>query len=387
MRLDFVFVLVAFGTVIACASCASRVLTSSDVQRESDDDHKSLQEDLLSKMAATSQDSENTTHSVGRIMNAVFGHVQKLSLKLAKNLFSKLKLGGSKLGRNLKNGVSKVGQGVSRGGRRFGQTRGGKGRRFRQQILKGGRRELGRALKGTKNFIIDHRKGISKGLGRFTGEVIGTLLDRNPGEYYPGGAPVDYPGGYPNQYPYGAPRNPDTGGAPVNYPGRYPHQYPYGAPRNPDTGGAPVNYPGGYPHQYPYGAPRNPDTGGAPVNYPGHGAPRNPDTEPRYSIKAPVTETPTGPDPSRYTAPETTTGTPKDSRSHGKPGGGDTSSIKPQGEKVLAKLLEEQPAPLQQDSFIRKQNKYRYSRRGTLYKIKRFFKDIYQGLYSLYLSN
>ena len=214
MRLDFVFVLVAFGTVIVRAHCASQVLTSSDVQRESDDDHKSFQEDLLSKMAATSQDSENTMHSVGRIMNAVFGHVQKLNLKLVGNLFSKLKkLGGSKFGKKKKKGASKIGQG---------------GRKFGQQIVKGGRRELGEALKGTKNFIIDHRKGISKGLGRFTGEVIGTLLDRNTGEYYPGGAPVDYPGRYPNQYPYGAPRNPDTGGAPVNYPG-------HGAPRNPDT--------------------------------------------------------------------------------------------------------------------------------------------------------
>ena len=341
MRLDFVFVLVAFGTVIACANCASQVLTSADVQRESDD-HKSLQEDLLSKMAATSesQDSANTMHSVGRIMNAVFGHVQKFSLKLAKNLFSKLKLGGLKFGQNLKSGVRKFGQGVSRGGRRFGQTLGGEGgRRFRQQILKGGRRELGRALEGTKKFIINHRKGISKGLGRFTGEAIGRVLDRNTGENYLGGDPGRYR--YPDTDPNEAPGNPNTS---PGYPYRH-REYSDTAPRYPDTA---------------RGTPKHSS------NQPGGGE-TYPHTAPRY--------------------PDTARGTPK--HSPNQPGGGETypPASKPQGEKVLVKLLEEQVAPLQQDSFIRKQNKYRYSRRGTLYKIKRFFKDIYQGLYSLYLSN
>ena len=345
MRLDFVFVLVAFGTVIACANCASQALTNSDIRRESDDDRKSLQEDLLGMMAATSQDGENTMHSVGqsagRIMNAVFGHVQKgLSSKLGNLFKSKLKLGG------LKSGVRKLGQGVRRGGRRFGQRVGGEGRRFRQ-IVKGGRREFGRALKGARNFITDHRKGISKGLGRFTGEVLGTLLDRNTGGYNPGVAPVDYPDLLPRY--------------------RYLYPYPYGAPRHPNEA------PGYHPNTSP----------GHPNKAPGYS-----DTTPRHSNKAPGTDETPG-DHSKSTAPrnpDTALGTPKDSPSW--PDDGKTNPpSKPREEMVLAKLVEEQAAPLQQNSFIRKQNKFRYSRRGTVYKIKRFFKDIYQGLYALYLLN
>lgn len=142
MRVDFIFVLVTLGTIV-CATYAShdQVLTSSDVQQESDDVHKSLQEDLdLHDMIAISQDGNNIMHSVGqsvgRFMKAVFGHVQK-GINLGRKSFgSKIKLGGVKVGQKLKNRGRKFGRGLRRGGRRL------------RQRLRGGGRRLGRRLRG-----------------------------------------------------------------------------------------------------------------------------------------------------------------------------------------------------------------------------------------------
>ena len=151
MRVDFIFILVTLGTIV-CATYASeshdQALTSSDVQQESDDVRKSLQEDLdLHGMIAISQDANNIIHSVGQsvgqsvghFMNAVFSHIQKGKKLGRKSFGSKIKLGGVKVGR--KRGRN-FGRGLRRGGRRLRQRLRGGGRRF-GQILRGGRKRFG----------------------------------------------------------------------------------------------------------------------------------------------------------------------------------------------------------------------------------------------------
>ena len=146
MRVDFIFILVTLGTIV-CTTYAShdQAITSSDVQQESDDVCKSLQEDLdLHCMIAISQDANNIMHSVGqsvgRFMSAIFGQIQK-GKKLGRKSFGskKIKLGGVKVGR--KRGRN-FGRGLRRGGRRLRQRLRGGGRRFRQ-ILRGGRKRFG----------------------------------------------------------------------------------------------------------------------------------------------------------------------------------------------------------------------------------------------------
>ena len=147
MRVDFIFILVTLGTIV-CATYASeshdQALISSDVQQESGDVRKSLQEDLdLHGMIAISQDANNIIHSVGqsvgRFMNAVFSHIQKGKKLGRKSFGSKIKLGGVKVGR--KRGRN-FGRGLRRGGRRLRQRLRGGGRRF-GQILRGGRKRFG----------------------------------------------------------------------------------------------------------------------------------------------------------------------------------------------------------------------------------------------------
>ena len=145
MRVDFIFILVTFGTIV-CTTYAShdQALTSSYVQQESDDVFKSLQEDLdLHGMIAISQDDDNFMRSVGQsvghFMNAVFGHIQKGKKLGRKSFGSKIKLEGVKVGR--KRGRN-FGRGLRRGGRRLRQRLRGGGRRFRQ-ILRGGRKRFG----------------------------------------------------------------------------------------------------------------------------------------------------------------------------------------------------------------------------------------------------
>ena len=141
MRVDFIFILVMLGTIV-CATYAShdQAITSSDVQQESNDVHKSLQEDLdLHCMIAISQDANNIMHSVGHFMNAVFGQIQKGKKLGRKSFGSKIKLGRVKVGRK---GGRNFGRGLRREGRRLRQRLRGGGRRLRQ-ILRGGRRIFG----------------------------------------------------------------------------------------------------------------------------------------------------------------------------------------------------------------------------------------------------
>ena len=149
---EFIFVLIALGTLV-CATYAFP--TSSEIRQESDDDHTALQEELLA-IVANSQHGENTVHtaaqSLGSIMSEAFVDIQK----------------------------------------GFGK-------------------KLGRGLRGAGSFIKRRGKGIAKGIGRFTGDVLEGLRDRNTGRY-------------PPRYPDTAPRYPDT--AP---------RYPDTAPRYPDT--------------------------------------------------------------------------------------------------------------------------------------------------------
>lgn len=308
MKPDFIFTLIVALGATVCATYALPL--SSEIRKESDDGHTSLQEDLLS-VVANSQGGENTMHSVGqsagRIMNAAFGHIQK----------------GFKFGRKF--GQALKGVGNLKFGRKVGRApkRPGIGRKF----------GFGRALRGAGNFIRNHRRGIAKGFGRYTGELLGTLWDRDTGGYYPDAAPIYYYPSSPPIYPPPSYRYPDT------------------APGYPDT------------------APKYPDT-----------APGYPDTAPKYPNKAPdYSETvPRNPDE----AP----GSPKDSVDGGQsqPGGDETADLPSEEEEMaLAELLElakEQAAQVEHDSSTKKQNEFRQRRRGFTYKVKRFFKDLYQAI-------
>lgn len=148
MRVDFIFILVTLGTIVCVTTYAShdQALNSSDVQQESNDVLKSLQEDLdLHGMTANSisQDDDNFMHSVGqsvgRFMNAVLGQIQKGKKLGRKSFGSKIKLGGVKVGRK---GGRNFGRELRRGGRRLRQKLRGGGRRF-GQILRGGRKRFG----------------------------------------------------------------------------------------------------------------------------------------------------------------------------------------------------------------------------------------------------
>ena len=75
-----------------------------------------------------------------------------------------------------------------------------------------------RGLKGAGNFIKNHRRGITKGLGRFTGGLLGTLGGGDTGTSYPGGAAPRY------RYPHKVRRYPGKPGAAPRY--RYPNKAP-----------------------------------------------------------------------------------------------------------------------------------------------------------------
>ena len=352
MKPEFIFALIALGTFV-CATYAFP--TSSEIRQESDDDRTFLQEELLA-IVANSQHSDNTmqtaAQSLGSIMSEAFVDIQKGF--------------GKKLGRGLRGAgsfIKRHGKGIAKGiGRFTGDVLDGlqdrdTGRypprcpntaprypdtapRYLEDapgdsggyetdvpskeeeiiesellhtaeeqhsdntmnaaaqsvgnivsgtlvnIQKGFGKKFGQGLKRAGNFIKTHRRGITKGLGRFTGEVLGTLGGRDTGTYYPG------------TYPGAAPR----------------YRYPDMAPRYP------VDNPG----------------------YPGDSLDSDQSQPDSYETDQSIEEE----------------------------------------EKLESELLqtaeEQAAASFKHDSFIRKQNKYRQARRGFTHKVKQFIKSLYQ---------
>ena len=346
MKPVFIFVLIALGTTV-CATYAFP--TSSEIQQESDDDRASLQEELLT-IVANSQHGDNTmqaaAQSLGSIMSEAFVDIQK----------------------------------------GFGK-------------------KLGRGLRGAGSFIKRHGKGIAKGIGRFTGDVLDGLRDRDTGRYpprYPNTAPR-YPDTAP-RYPDTAPRYPedapgDSGGYETDLPSnkeevfesellqtaeeQYSDNTMNAAAQSVGNivSGALVNIQKGFGRKFGRGLKSagnfikthrrgitkglgrftgellgtlgGRDTG---MYYPG----MYPGAAPRYPVDNP--------------------GYPGDSldSDQSRPDGYETdqSSEEEVFESELLQTAEEQAA--QHDSFIRKQNKYRQPRRGLTHKVKQFIKGLYQ---------